>query len=82
MGFYIYQIYIPSAIIVMISWIPFWLERDSSHGRVGITLTTVLTITTLITNSYATMPKVSYLKAIDVYLFTCFIMVFASLIGK
>ena len=56
-------------------------SAEEFHARVGITLTTVLTITTLIVNSYGSVPKVSYLKALDVYLFTCFIVVFASLIG-
>ena len=80
--FYINQIYVPSALIVIISWVPFWLERDDSHARVALTVTTVLTITTLITNTNDSMPKISYIKAIDVYLFVCFLMVFASLLRK
>lgn len=77
--FYLYQVYMPSFLIVVISWIPFWLDRNH-HARVGLGVTTVLTITTLITNTMQTLPKVSYLKAIDIYLFTCFVIVFLSLI--
>lgn len=36
-------------------------------------VTTVLTMTTLMTSTNASMPKVSYVKSIDVYLGTCFI---------
>ena len=37
-------------------------------------------MTTLISSTNASLPKISYLKAIDVYLVSCFIMVFAALL--
>ena len=80
MAYYLNQIYIPSLLIVIISWVPFWLDRDDTHARVGLGVTTVLTMTTLITSTNEALPKISYIKAIDVYLFTCFLMVFASLL--
>lgn len=64
---------------MIISFVPFWLSRES-HARVGLAVTTVLTMTTLITNTASELPKVSHLTALDVYLFTCFTLVFASLI--
>ena len=80
LGYYLYQIYVPAFLIVLISWVPFWLDQEDNHARVGLGVTTVLTITTLTTSTIATLPKISYIKAIDIYLFTCFIMVFLSLI--
>ncbi|CDW60266.1 Neur chan memb domain containing protein [Trichuris trichiura] len=74
------QIYIPSMLIVIISWVSFWIHRDASPARVSLGVTTVLTMTTLMTTTNASLPKVSYIKAIDIYLGTCFVMVFASLI--
>ncbi|KRZ13798.1 Gamma-aminobutyric acid receptor subunit beta [Trichinella zimbabwensis] len=79
-GFYMMQIYIPSMLIVIISWVSFWIHRDASPARVALGVTTVLTMTTLMTTTNASLPKVSYIKAIDIYLGTCFVMVFASLI--
>lgn len=38
----------------------------------------VLTMTTLITTTNNSMPKVSYIKGLDVYLNFCFVMVFVS----
>ena len=37
-------------------------------------------MTTIFTSSRASLPRFSYVKAIDIYLLTCFVFVFASLI--
>ncbi|XP_045465939.1 gamma-aminobutyric acid receptor subunit beta-like isoform X2 [Harmonia axyridis] len=80
MGYYLIQIYIPSGLIVIISWVSFWLNRTATPARVQLGVTTVLTMTTLMSSTNAALPKISYVKSIDVYLGTCFIMVFASLL--
>ncbi|XP_045465869.1 gamma-aminobutyric acid receptor subunit beta-like isoform X3 [Harmonia axyridis] len=80
MGYYLIQIYIPSSLIVIISWVSFWLNRNATPARVSLGVTTVLTMTTLMSSTNAALPKISYVKSIDVYLGTCFIMVFASLL--
>lgn len=80
LGFYIIQVYLPSVLIVIISWVSFWLSRDATPARVALGVTTVLTMTTLMSTTNSTMPKVSYVKSIDIYLGTCFMMVFASLL--
>ena len=82
MGYYLIQIYIPSSLIVVISWVSFWLNRGATPARVGLGVTTVLTMTTLMASTNAALPKISYVKSIDVYLGFCFFMVFASLLGK
>ncbi|KAI6239403.1 Gamma-aminobutyric acid receptor subunit beta [Aphelenchoides fujianensis] len=79
-GFYLMNIIIPSMLIVSISWVSFWLNREASPARVGLGVTTVLTMTTLITTTNNSMPKVSYIKGLDVFLNFCFVMVFASLV--
>jgi len=80
MGYYLIHIYIPSCLIVVLSWVSFWLHRDASPARVGLGITTVLTMVTILSSSNASLPKISYLKSIDFYLVTCFFMVFASLL--
>uniref|UniRef100_A0A914ZQG3 Neurotransmitter-gated ion-channel transmembrane domain-containing protein n=1 Tax=Parascaris univalens TaxID=6257 RepID=A0A914ZQG3_PARUN len=80
LGFYLMNIIIPSMLIVTISWVSFWLNREASPARVGLGVTTVLTMTTLITTTNNSMPKVSYIKGLDVFLNFCFVMVFASLV--
>ena len=51
-----------------------------SDLQVGLGVTTVLTMTTLINSVNAALPKISYMKSIDIYLFVCFFMVFGALI--
>uniref|UniRef100_T1JKU9 GABA receptor n=1 Tax=Strigamia maritima TaxID=126957 RepID=T1JKU9_STRMM len=80
MGYYLIQIYIPSSLIVIISWVSFWLNRNATPARVALGVTTVLTMTTLMSSTNAALPKISYVKSIDVFLGTCFVMVFASLL--
>lgn len=40
----------------------------------------MLTMTTLMSSTNAALPKISYVKSIDVFLGTCFVMVFAALL--
>lgn len=39
-------------------------------------------MTTLMSSTNSQLPKISYVKSIDVFLGTCFVMVFAALLGK
>ena len=64
----------------MVSWVSFWVGRSSVPARAALGITTVLTLLTLISSTNANMPKISYMKAIDVYFASCFLFVFASLI--
>lgn len=80
MGYYLIQIYIPAMLIVIISWVSFWLHRNASPARVQLGVLTVLTMTTLMSSTNSQLPKISYVKSIDVFLGTCFVMVFAALL--
>ena len=90
------QVYVPSSLIVVMSWVSFFLDRASAPARVGMGVTTVLTMVTLMgsVNRYCcvlfcqklhtficrSLPKISYMKALDVYLAFCFCMVFGALL--
>lgn len=79
-GYYLINFYVPCIIMVIISWIVFWMDRDCIGDRIALGIATVLTIVFLLGSSNGTMPRVSYPKAIDWYLMTSFIFVFTTLI--
>ena len=60
LGFYLMNIIVPSMLIVTISWVSFWLNREASPARVGLGVTTVLTMTTLITTTNVTPTFIAY----------------------
>ncbi|XP_046852002.1 gamma-aminobutyric acid receptor subunit beta-like [Xenia sp. Carnegie-2017] len=79
-GFFIIETYIPSCIIVALSWISFWIPPDSVPARVALGITTALTMVTISGNARAELPRVSYVKAIDWYLLTCLLFVFGAML--
>ncbi|TTK00924.1 Glycine receptor subunit alpha-2 [Bagarius yarrelli] len=80
MGYYLIQMYIPSLLIVILSWVSFWINMDAAPARVALGITTVLTMTTQSAGSRASLPKVSYVKAIDIWMAVCLLFVFAALL--
>lgn len=79
-GYFIFQTYLPSILIVMLSWVSFWINHEATSARVALGITTVLTMTTISTGVRSSLPRISYVKAIDVYLVMCFVFVFAALL--
>ncbi|XP_047243186.1 gamma-aminobutyric acid receptor subunit rho-1-like isoform X2 [Girardinichthys multiradiatus] len=78
--FFLLQTYFPATLMVMLSWVSFWIDRRAVPARVPLGITTVLTMSTIITGVNASMPRVSYIKAVDVYLWISFVFVFLSVI--
>ncbi|VDO41389.1 unnamed protein product [Haemonchus placei] len=73
-SYYLLQLYIPSFMLVIVSWVSFWLDKDSVPARV--TLGTMVIISSGIN---AKLPPVSYTKAIDVWIGVCLAFIFALL---
>lgn len=79
-GFYMIQTYIPSVLIVILSWVGFWISSDAIPARISLGVLTVLTMTTQTSGSTGSLPRVSYIKAIDIWMATCLLFVFAALL--
>ncbi|XP_064616930.1 glycine receptor subunit alpha-2-like [Liolophura sinensis] len=76
-GFYLVQIYVPSTLIVTLSWVSFWINHDAVPARISLGVLTVLSMTTQSIGLIA-MPKVTYITAIDLWIAICVCFVFSS----
>ncbi|XP_076352278.1 glycine receptor subunit alpha-1-like [Tachypleus tridentatus] len=72
--------YIPSTLVVIPSWFTFWLDVQAVPGRVTLGVTSFLTLATQVVQTRSQLPPVDYLKALDIWLLACFIMVSFSLL--
>uniref|UniRef100_A0A8C5LQR5 Glycine receptor subunit beta n=1 Tax=Leptobrachium leishanense TaxID=445787 RepID=A0A8C5LQR5_9ANUR len=79
-GFYMMGVYAPTLLIVVLSWLSFWINPDASAARVPLGIFSVLSLASECTTLAQELPKVSYVKAIDVWLITCLLFGFASLV--
>ena len=70
----------PTCLIVIMSWISFWIKPEAVPARVTLGVTSLLTLSTQHANSQKSLPPVSYIKAIDVFMSGCTVFVFLSLI--
>ncbi|NWV71239.1 GBRG3 protein, partial [Malurus elegans] len=79
MGYFTIQTYIPCILTVVLSWVSFWIKKDATPARTALGITTVLTMTTLSTIARKSLPRVSYVTAMDLFVTVCFLFVFAAL---
>ena len=51
--------------LVIVSWVSFWLDPHAVPARVSLGVTTLLTMSTQTSSIHNTLPPVAYTKAID-----------------
>ena len=78
-GFYVLQIYIPSAILVILSWISFYLKREATADRSSIGIMCILSLATLSFDIKNEIPNVPYSTALDYFVVMCYIFLFATM---
>nr|XP_006825494.1 PREDICTED: glycine receptor subunit alpha-4-like [Saccoglossus kowalevskii] len=80
LGFYVLQAYVPSSLLVALSWLSVWVEISAAPARVALGVTTVLALVTQATWLRSQLPKIAYATAIDVWMVTCQVFVFLVLL--
>lgn len=71
-GYFLIQVYLPCGLIVVLSWVSFWINREATSDRVGLGITAVLTLSTISLDSRTDLPKVHYATALDWFLLMSF----------
>ncbi|KAI8425541.1 hypothetical protein MSG28_011367 [Choristoneura fumiferana] len=79
LGYHLFNTYIPTCLIVIMSWVSFWIKPDAAPARVTLGVTSLLTLSTQHAKSQAQLPPVSYLKAVDAFMSVCTMFVFMAL---
>ena len=50
-SYYLITIYVPCCMLVIVSWVSFWLDQNAIPARVSLGVTTLLTMSTQVSNS-------------------------------
>uniref|UniRef100_A0A914PSS6 Uncharacterized protein n=1 Tax=Panagrolaimus davidi TaxID=227884 RepID=A0A914PSS6_9BILA len=57
-SYYVFQLYIPTGMIVVVSWVSFWIDQRSTAGRVALGTLTMTTMTTVQSSINSKLPPV------------------------
>ncbi|XP_054715376.1 glycine receptor subunit alpha-2-like [Uloborus diversus] len=79
-GYHMGYSYTVTSLIVMVSWISFWLPVTAVPARVTLGITTLLTLLTTANYVRSALPPIPYVTAIDVWVGLCILFVFLALL--
>ncbi|EUB59532.1 Glycine receptor subunit alpha-3 [Echinococcus granulosus] len=80
LGSYLVTTYIPNILIIMVSWLSFYVSVDAAPARVPLGLLSLLGLLTQASSITGNLPRVSYIKAIDLWLIFSIIFVIGVLV--
>ena len=75
----IIQVYLPTTMFVMVSWVSFLIKPEIIPGRMALLITLFLVLINIFNGVKADAPASKRLNAIDLYLVVCIFLVFAAL---
>ncbi|XP_050034200.1 glycine receptor subunit alpha-2-like isoform X1 [Dermacentor andersoni] len=79
-GYYLIHLYLPLTLTVLMSWHALWLKVEIPQARMVLSVNCLLTIVTVSNGARALIPRVSYLKAADVWVTACILFVYGVIL--
>jgi len=77
---YVLKVLLPLVLIVMMSWLVFWIDPTLSSAQISVAVTSMLTLIAYRFAIGADVPKLPYLTLLDAFILLSSILVFLSLI--
>ena len=77
---YLIKFVVPLVLIVMMSWVVFWIDPEESGSQLSVAVTVVLTLIAYHIALTNKLPDIPYLTRMDLFLFGSTLLVFGSLI--
>lgn len=79
-GYYLIHMFLPLCLTVLMSWHALWLKVEIPQARLVLTVNCILTVVTVSNGVRTVIPKVSYLKAADVWITTCILFIYGVIL--
>jgi hypothetical protein len=77
--YYVLKVIVPLCLIVIMSWLPRWIDPEQIGTNIGISTTAFLTLVAYLFAITVLLPRVSYITRMDRFILLSTLMVFASL---
>jgi len=79
-GFYIWKVMVPLALIVAMSWTVFWVSPAQFGPQIGMSATAMLTLIAFQFALVSVLPKLAYFTVLDQFIVGSTILVFVALV--
>jgi hypothetical protein len=78
-GYYTWQQLLPLLLVVMMTWVVFWIPQEFVPPRVGLAATSMLTLIAYRFAMSSVLPPIAYLTRLDIFMIGASVLVFAGL---
>ena len=79
-SYFVIQVIFPLIMIVIMSWVVFWLDPKETGSNVGVCMTSMLTLIAYRFSVASKLPNLSYLTTLDYFVMASSLLVFSSFI--
>lgn len=79
-GYYVLLFIIPLLLIIMMSWMAFWLDSSLSSSQISIATTSMLTLIAYRFIVTANLPKIAYMTRMDLFIIGSSLLIFFTLL--
>jgi Neurotransmitter-gated ion-channel ligand binding domain/Neurotransmitter-gated ion-channel transmembrane region len=79
-AYYIWKVILPLVLIVMMSWVVFWIDPATSNSQISVAVTSMLTLIAYRFAVDSQLPRLPYMTRIDLFFLVSTLLFFFSLI--